>query len=398
MQPELADKYFRTGEVFTPGAPVHTRDLFAGRTEQMIKIQEAVFQTGFHAVLYGERGVGKTSLANIVVQIMQSQGFLVARVNCDGGDTYTSLWRKVLKDITYTTTSNTAGFLPTPKTDTVAIADTLPAGDLAPDDIRRLLSNLAQQAPVLIVLDEFDRIDGEGDTALLITDTIKSLSDFGARASILLIGVADSVADLVRNHGSIERALIQIPMPRMSPEEIETIINNGLIRLGMTIEEGAISHLVHLAQGVPYIAHQIGLYSSRSALVNSQLGIAREHVDRGISDALENWQQSSRAAYHEAVKSPQPGNIYSEVLLACALAEVDDLGFFTAAAVRGPLRQITGRNYDIPNFSSHLKQFSEETRGRILQRVGEARRLRYRFVSPLMKPYVIMRGYKDRLI
>ena len=84
-----------------------------------------------------------------------------------------------------------------------------------------------------------------------ISDTIKALSDFGVNASIVLIGVADSVTELVAGHGSIERALVQIPMPRMSAEEIAQIVENGLARLGMTIDQGAKSHLVHLAQGVP---------------------------------------------------------------------------------------------------------------------------------------------------
>jgi hypothetical protein len=87
------------------------------------------------------------------------------------------------------------------------------------------------------------------------------------------------------------------------------------------------------------------------------------------------------------------------VLLSCALAEVDDKGYVTAAAVRGPLRIIAGRpSLDIPNFSRHLKEMSEQRRGRVLVREGETRRLRYRFVNPLMRPYVIMRGVADGLL
>jgi hypothetical protein len=34
----------------------------------------------------------------------------------------------------------------------------------------------------------------------------------------------------------------------------------------------------------------------------------------------------------------------------------------------------------------------------MLQRVGEKRRLRYRFNSPLMRPYIIMRGFNEGLL
>jgi hypothetical protein len=86
------------------------------------------------------------------------------------------------------------------------------------------------------------------------------------------------------------------------------------------------------------------------------------------------------------------------VLLACALAEVDDLRYFTAAAVRKPLRIITGRQYEIPNFAKHLKELSDPVRGQILQRTGEKRRIRYRFSSPILRPYIIMRGFGDKII
>lgn len=118
----------------------------------------------------------------------------------------------------------------------------------------------------------------------------------------------------------------------------------------------------------------------------------------GINSALDQWQASITAAYLHATKSQQPGNIYREVLLACALAEVDDRGYFTAAAVRSPLCNVVGRSVDIPNFSRHLKEFSEEGRGAILDRDGVTRRFRYRFNNPLMRAYVIIRGYKDKLI
>lgn len=396
-QPSFDSIKVHAGQVFTPGSPVNAMDLFAGRIDQLQKIMDAVSQRGYHAVLFGERGVGKTSLSNILIQVMQANGFIVTKVNCDAQDTFDSIWRKAFRDITFTTQVNTVGFLPETKAEINTISSTLPEV-ITPDDVRRTLANLGAQANVLVVLDEFDRLDPGATARTLVSDTIKSLSDFGVNASLLLIGVADSVNDLVTGHLSIERALVQIPMPRMSSDEIAQIVDNGMSRLAMTIDAGGKSHLVHLAQGVPYIAHLLALYSARSALTSRAMHIERSHVDEGIDKSLEQWNQSIRTAYYDAVKSAQPGNIYKEVLLACALAENDEMGYFAAAAVRGPLREITGRSLDIPNFSSHLKQFSEGIRGGVLERVGVARRLRYRFVSPLMKPYVIMRGYADKLI
>jgi Cdc6-like AAA superfamily ATPase len=389
-------KMIEAGQVFTPGAPVNDDDLFAGRLDQLSKIVGAVSQRGFHAVLFGERGVGKTSLANILAERLK-RIFLIAKVNCDAGDDFSSIWRKALRDITIEDRQQGIGFNAEFTTTRSPVSNLLP-GIVTPDDVRRLLTSLGGNRTVLVILDEFDRLSSNNQTAMAISDTIKGLSDFGVNASVLLIGVAESIDELVVGHKSIERALVQIPMPRMSDDELEQIFQKGMKRLGMAMDPMAESYLISLSQGLPYIAHLLALHSTRAALMDRSLTVSRDHANKGIEFSLEQWQESIKTAHYDAVKSQQPGAIYRQVLLACALAQVDDRGYFTAAAVRAPLSKILNRQIDIPNFARHLKEFSEAGRGRIITRVGAARKLRYRFVSPLMRPYIIMRGYSDKLL
>jgi hypothetical protein len=389
---------FEAGSVFTPGAPINERDLFAGRLVQVRQILKAISQRGYHAVLFGERGVGKTSLSNVLADFLMDAGKEVAvcRINCDASDTFTSLWKKALQDVVVKKAKPSIGFTSDQVEEDHKIVESLPE-TVGPDDIRRVLADLAKGLILVIVFDEFDRIRDKKIT-MTMADTIKMLSDFSVPSTILLIGVADSVEELVEGHHSIERALIQIPMPRMSDREIEEIINKGLSRLQMEIELDSLEEITSLSQGLPYITHLLGLHTARAALDMGQTKIASSHVAAGIQQSLDQWQQSITVSYYNATKSPQPDNIYKHVLLACALAEIDDLRFFTAAAVRKPLRIITGRAYEIPNFAKHLKDFSEEGRGKILHRTGEKRRIRYRFNSPIMRPYIIMRGFKEGIL
>src|SRR5262245_24905899 len=393
MNTQLA---FDVGSVFTPGAPINDRELFAGRIEQIRQIMTAISQRGYHAVLFGERGVGKTSLSNVLINFLNeppSAGFVLSRVNCDASDDYSSLWRKALRDIVVAKSRPGIGFTADLSQSTV---DALPE-QLNPDEVRRVLTQLAKGILLVVVFDEFDRIVNKSVTTTM-ADTIKMLSDYSVPATILLIGVADSVDELIKEHQSTERALVQIPMPRMSDAEVREIINKGLARLSMTVEKDALDHMVSLSQGIPYITHLLALHTARAAVQEGGTQIVADHLSTGIDRALDQWQQSIKSAYYEATKSPQPNHIYKEVLLACALTEVDDLRYFQAADVRKPLRAITGRDYEIPNFAKHLKELSAAPRGQILQRTGEKRKLRYRFASPILRPYIVMRGFGDKII
>ncbi len=84
--------YALAGSTFTPGTPVNDRDLFAGRIDQLRKVSDAVVQLGYHAALFGDRGVGKTSLSN-VMSAMQISGYALSacKVTCDAGDNFVSL-------------------------------------------------------------------------------------------------------------------------------------------------------------------------------------------------------------------------------------------------------------------------------------------------------------------
>jgi hypothetical protein len=100
----------------------------------------------------------------------------------------------------------------------------------------------------------------------------------------------------------------------------------------------------------------------------------------------------------ETSRSARRESQFEQVLLACALAEKDELGYFTASAVRDPLSRIMGKRYEIPAFARHLNQFSEPVRGQVLQKTGESNRYFYRFTNPLLQPFVILNGLAHDLI
>jgi hypothetical protein len=104
----------------------------------------------------------------------------------------------------------------------------------------------------------------------------------------------------------------------------------------------------------------------------------------------------SSEQYHTATISPRKGNIYKEVLLAAALVQVDDLGYFAPADLRKPLAQFLEKDEVLVSlFGQHLKNLCEADRGKILEQTGTERRYRYRFVEPMMQPFILMQGLRD---
>lgn len=390
-----SDLAIRAGSVFTPTSPIDVRTLFAGREEQVRLIVDVINQKGQHAMLYGERGVGKTSLANILPAFLKNPTgtVLAPRINCDSTDTFDSVWRKIFEQIELTRKGHALGFEASAQTSIFNLAQSY--GDIVftPDSVRRALTILGEQALPIFIVDEFDRLSAEPRRAF--ADTIKTLSDHSVRATVILVGVADSVEQLIEEHRSVERALVQVRMPRMSSEEIERIVSTGSEQLGMTIAALATSRIAKLSQGLPHYAHLLGLYAARAALDSQRLEITEADVAVAVKRAINGAQQSVRSAYDYAVRSPRKENLFADVLLACAMAETNELGFFAAQDVRGPIREITGKKYEIPSFAQHLNEFCDEKRGPILSKDGTRRRFRYRFLNPLLQPFVIMRGLDE---
>lgn len=392
VTPERAfDLGLQAGAVFTPNAPIDELSLFAGRMPQVQRVVDAINQKGQHAILFGERGVGKTSLANVLRSFVSGGPQVIApRINCDTTDTFTSAWRKVFSEIDMVQAVSGAGFAPQSHDKAI---DLLGDGEaISPDDVRRALTIMAKDVLPIVILDEFDRLDQV--TKRAFADTIKTLSDHAVGATVIMVGVADSVDEIIAEHQSISRALREVRMPRMHVNEVQKIITTGLEKLGMEIDPAALERIALFSQGLPHYAHLLGLHSARVALTNYSLTIPLEAVEAAIKTALKDANQSVSNAVHQATQSPRKDSLFADVLLSCALAPQDPLGFFAAVDVRQPMREITGRqDYDIGNFAQHLHEFSEKKRGNILEKRGVKHSFIFRFTNPLVQPYVIMQGF-----
>ena len=151
------------------------------------------------------------------------------------------------------------------------------------------------------IIDEFDR--AAEVAGVEITDLIKAISDFGTDCTIILVGVSDTVDKLVRDHASINRALVQILLPRMATTELREILTKGEEALKIRFENEAANLIVNISQGLPHYTHMLGLHSVRLAAGRGSRIIEQQDVFGALKEAVKHAQQTETEIYSKATHS-----------------------------------------------------------------------------------------------
>lgn len=237
---------------FTPTQPRTGRRQLVGRQQEHDRILQALQDERAHVVLYSERGRGKTSLANMVVDTLRRNGQIVSRHTCDAESTFDGIIRSLARDLP-------AALLARPMDDVRAegVEAALPHGELRPRDVVDLLPQLTCRS-LVCVIDEFDRVDDQ-ITRTRIADTIKQLSDRGVRLCFMIVGVSENLDQILSEHPSIQRNLISVQLPLLSDDETCTILERGIRQANLTVQPGLMAQLPTLVRGSPYIAQLLGL-------------------------------------------------------------------------------------------------------------------------------------------
>lgn len=182
----------------------------------------------------------------------------------------------------------------------------------------------------------------------------------------------------------------------MEPDELRGILAKGCEHAGLGMQSDAVERVVSLSEGLPHYTHLLGHRSAERAVQDDRDLVTLDDVEAAIPRAVDG--HTIQSDYVKAIRSSQPGNLYREMLLACAIAPKNSLGYFTSGQIRDPLEVVAGRRLDIPAFSRHMKEFLDPDRGSVLRREGKERSYSYRFSDPMMQPYVIMSSLTDGLI
>lgn len=288
LDPKLTDKFaavrLKLRNAFTPSQPVTDARMFAGRQAIMGTLIRSIEEQRLHAVIYGERGIGKTSLLHVLTQAARDAKYLVVYVSCGAGSEFDETFRAVAADIPVL---YHAAYGPTSPEGEKGrtFGDLLPPTPVTVRSASDMLSKLIGTR-LIIVLDEFDRADSV-DFRRAIAELMKNLSDRSVRVQLVLAGVAANVTELVEHIPSIRRNVAALQVPKMTALEVRSLVENGETLSGLSFDPEAVTFVISIAHGLPYLASLLSHHAGLAALDAGRTNVLVDDVSAAIAEALE---------------------------------------------------------------------------------------------------------------
>lgn len=224
---------------FNSTQPVTVARQLHGRQEQMDLLIEGVLDRGNHAMIFGGRGTGKTSLARVFANVADNRGYLVFYMACEPGQSFTSLIAPFL-DAVRSSDARAASAPLAPD----------PAPSLSPRDVVEILADHGQRK-FIFVLDEYDRIT-DHTVQHELARLMKLLSDAALPVHIIAVGIASGLDQLIEGHESLRRHVSAIPIVKIETPAVFDLITRGATYAGLNFTDASRETIAHVACGSPY--------------------------------------------------------------------------------------------------------------------------------------------------
>lgn len=395
---EIAEKL---PNIFTPSAPVSDVRLLRGRERVREDIEYAIARRGASIVLYGERGVGKSSIAKIEAQFAPGKSYYYS---VSAADSFESIMASVLQfyNVGWSPESidrnrsigGQAGF---------QFSGTTLGGNIQQGDQERqsqlekprltpqqVASRLPEEAR-LVIIDEFERLANDRDK-MMFAELIKKLSDNDSVTTLMLVGIAENIDELLGAHESAHRSIAEVRVDRLSNAEISEIVDTGMSTLGLDIDPSVREQIVGFSARFPYYTHLLSegvvrsLLNRLSAATLIDLRIIPQDLGFSIGYAIRNAQRSIIANYEDAIRSIKKTPRFKYCLYAIASWPEEPVGYGDICKWVGKLQHSPRENVNVSHQLDRLENL------KVIKRVSKGY---YAFTNPMLKAYVILKARSD---
>lgn len=385
----------RIHEVLSPSSPIRSREFLFGRDVDLERIRRSLMAPGRQIFIYGERGVGKSSLANAAATQCQSSDAHPIQVSCTSTSTFTT----VVEDLLQATQTEASGPTTIRREGKVGwrglqagghIETTTPAVG-APANINEAAARLdiafrAYSRRTVAVIDEFDGLPDRVERNKF-AELIKALGDKQSTAKLIFTGVATSLDELLQSHGSAHRQLDAIELGRIDYQSRIDIVKKALQSFSVFADDGVVYRIASISNGFPYYVHLLTehvLWRWFEGGCASE--ISMDHLHAAFRTATDMVHADLRQPYDRAVK----GREHAEYAL-WATADAFDLDRNIDAIWRS-YQQICGTlnvaPLDKEKFLAQLRRLRDPSHESILESIPK-RRL-YRFREAMVRGYARM--------
>lgn len=380
--------------IFTPYQPIMSHELFFGRANEVSRIIQQLNTPGQHSILFGDRGVGKSSLANFSSDLILGiiAGGKLIKKRCDSHDTFQTIIEPLLNDvgidIQISSTQHqkaeggNAGLdikivkagvdTKTTKTENF---DGLESKANSPSWVAQKIKEIKG----LFLLDEIDIISKEEKWK--IAELIKQLSDEGSSLKFLVVGIAETAEELTNGHPSVQRCLKETPLKKMSDTELREILDSGEKKLEISFTEGAKKWIVRVSSGYPHFTHLLALKSAEQAISENRVSINIHHIVSATEDAAGDSEGTLKAKYNNAARSSNTDE-FKKILLAASICNTEEI---TAKQLRQEYKNLWKNKINQGWLNNYLQKIVSEDESNIIRRVAKGV---YKFTDPRMPSYI----------
>lgn len=405
-------------DVFTPGQiPIRPTNVYAARGEAEELFRKSLAR-GMIPVIYGEYGVGKTSMARHVSRDAEAENRLI-NIESVADKSLQDVFSRCLEKLGYTVTTRlieSAGkensreqsgqaeanavwvkaLIASRRTQTTSTTQQTEEQLVVTTPTDSRIVEICENAGVVLLLDELHRA-----TAAFNSDLSKFIKIFGnascRRFRIVLLGTSSDASRLVSSDPGIDRLLQEVHLKAMTPPESEFVVTKGMTDLDISISTEICNRLVRTCVGSPSILQYLALETAEAAFARDPRVAQMQDVELALKAFVETKEARLNKSYVAAIESV--GDIRYRKQILRAMAECED-EYVTMEMIRTRVTTFLGKDVPSTALSGPLRNLKEEQLGSVLSDVerpdGVGRLANYTtFKDPALKAFIRLQVLRE---
>ncbi|SFD12344.1 AAA domain-containing protein [Pseudomonas citronellolis] len=406
-------------DVFTPGSlPIRPTNIYAARGESEEIFRKAL-RRNLIPVVFGEYGVGKTSMARHVLREKDEQGLLI-NIESVADKSIEDVFTRCLERLGYsvqtkfsTTNSETSSsersmqagaaagkfnaLIATKKTQSTTDSTQSEHQFIVTSPTDSKLIEICEEVGAALLIDELHRASDS-----FASDLSKFIKSFGnsncKNFKIVLLGTSSDASKLVSSDPGIDRLIQEVHLKAMMEDECAYVVTKGMSDLHINCPEEITARLVKSCVGSPSILQYLSLEAAELAFERQPRVVVPSDIEYAIQSFVETKEARLNKSYVAAVETTGDMRYRKQILR--AIAECED-EYVTMETIRTKVSEYL--NKDIPStaLSGPLRDLKTERFGMVLTDVerpdGSERLNNYTtFKDPALKAFIRLQVLREQ--